>query len=452
MTGETRRSGPQIAERAVAMALEAGASQAEVVVISHAGALTRFANNEIHQSVAEDDTVVNLRFVDGRRIGVASANRHHDEALGRLVRTAADTARLQPEQEWFESLPGPGPLTLAEGAWAAATAEAGPEARADAAAAVIAAAEDVHAAAFGLVETGAETISVVNSLGIRVSERRSRGQVLTVMLGPSGGSGYAEEVAVDIESIDAAAIGREAAERTAAMADPIELPAGDYPVVLDSYAAMDIALWLGLVGFGAQDVQEQLSFYQPGKVVASPLVNLADDGTDPAGTPASFDYEGVAKQRVPLLERGVCRGIVYDSRTAARDGTHSTGHALPAPNPWGPYPLNLSMAAGETPRSEVIGGLARGLLVTRFHYTNVVNPRQVRITGMTKDGLFLVEDGRVTAPVRNLRFTQGYLDALAAVEAVSIERRALDGEGYLGTIVAPALRIGSFRFTGTTEH
>jgi PmbA protein len=452
MSGATRPDGPVIAERAVAMALEAGATQAEAVVIVGSSALTRFANNEIHQSVAEEDTALNLRFVVGQRIGVASGNHHDDESLRRLVQAAAESARMQPDQEWFESLPAPGPVPLAEGAWAAATAEADPEARADAAAAVIAAAVDVGATAFGLVETGTETISVTNSLGIAVSEARSRGQVLTVMLGPGGGSGYAEEVAVDIEAIDPAAIGHEAAGRTVAMADPIELPAGDYPVVLDCYAAMDIALWLGLVGFGAQDVQEQLSFYQPGKVVASPLVNLADDGSDPAGTPASFDYEGVAKQRVPLLERGVCRGIVYDTRTAARDGKRSTGHALPAPNPWGPYPLNLSMAAGETPRAEVIGGLERGLLVTRFHYTNVVQPRQVMITGMTKDGLFLVEDGHVKAPVRNLRFTQSYLDALAAVEAVSIERRALDGEGYLGTIVAPALRIGSFRFTGTTEH
>jgi len=452
MSREPDRDELEIAERAVALALDAAATQAEAVVITSNSALTRFANNEIHQSVAEDDCSVNLRFVDGQRIGVASANRHHDEALRRLVRTAAESARLQPEQAWFRSLPGPGPVPLAEGTWAAATGEASPEARADAAAAVIAAAEAVGAAAFGLVQTSSETISVVNSLGTRVSERRSRAQVLTVMLGPGDGSGYAEEVAVDFEAIDAAAIGREAAGRTVAMAGAIELPPGDYPVVLDSYAAMDIALWLGLVGFGAQDVQEQLSFYQPGRVVASPLVNLADDATDPAGTPASFDYEGVAKQRVPLLERGVCREIVYDSRTATRDGRSSTGHALPAPNPWGPYPLNLCMAAGETPRSEVIGGLERGLLVTRFHYTNVVNPRQVIITGMTKDGLFLVEDGQVKAGVRNLRFTQSYLDALAAVDAVSIERRAVDGDGYLGTIVAPALRIGSFRFTGATER
>jgi len=445
-----RTTGPAIAERAVAMALEAGATQAEALVMSTSSALTRFANNEIHQSVSEDDTVVNLRFVEGQRIGVASANRHDDDSLRRLAKSAGATARLQPEQDWFESLPEPGPMPLVGDAFAASTAEADPDTRADAAAAVIAAAEGVGAQAFGLAATESESISIVNSLGIRASEPRTRAHVLTVMMGPGGGTGYAEQVAVDVGKIDAAAIGLEAAQRTAAMRDPIELPAADYPVVLDHYATMDIALWLGLVGFGAQDVQEQQSFYEPGKVVASALVSLADDASDPAGTPASFDYEGVAKQRVPLIEAGVCREIVHDTKTATREGRSSTGHALPAPNPWGPYPLNLSMAPGDTPRDELVGGLERGLLVTRFHYTNVVHPKQVKITGMTRDGLFLIEAGQIVAPVRNLRFTQSYLDALAAVEAVSSERRAIDGDTMLGTIVVPSLRIGSFSFTGTT--
>ena len=452
MSDPLRPMSSEIAARAVAMALEAGASQAEAVVVDGASALTRFANNELHQNVAEDDVTINLRFVDGQRIGVASANKVDDEALQRLAASAGASARLQPEQEWFRSLPEPGPVLLAEGAWAAATAEADPTVRADAAAAVIAAARSVEAQAYGLVETSSETISVVNSLGIDVSEQRSRSQVLTVMMGPGGGTGYAEQVAVDIEALDASAIGREAAERTAAMADPVELPAGEYAVVLDAYAAMDIALWLGLLGFNAQEVQEQQSFFEPGKVVASSLISLADDGTDQLGTPASFDYEGVAKQRVPLIESGACRALVHDSKTAAIDGVSSTGHALPAPNPWGPFPFNLSMAPGETPREELIGGLERGLLVTRFHYTNAVHPKQVKVTGMTKDGLFLVEDGRITSPVRNLRFTQSYLEALAAVDGVSRERRAVDGDGYLGTIVVPALRIGAFDFTGTTEH
>ncbi|RKY15849.1 MAG: hypothetical protein DRQ55_19035, partial [Planctomycetota bacterium] len=183
MSQPERANGAEIAARVVSMALEAGATQAEAVVIDGSSALTRFANNEMHQNVAEDDTVVSLRFIEGQRIGVASANRHDDESLRRLARSAGETARLQPVQEWFESLPEPSPTPPREGAWARSTAEADPDLRADAAAAVIAAAQSVGARAFGLVETGAETTSVVNSLGIDVSESRSRGQVLTVMMG-----------------------------------------------------------------------------------------------------------------------------------------------------------------------------------------------------------------------------------------------------------------------------
>ena len=450
MSGDGRVDGLKIAQRAVSMALDAGASAAEAVVSDERSALTRFANNEIHQNVAEADTQVNLRFIDGRRVGVASANGHDDAALQRLAASAGTIARLQPEQSDLAPLPGPQETPLVAGAWAGSTAAADPDGRADAATAVIAAADTVGAQAFGYCSTSDEQVSVANSMGVAVSEPRSRAQVLTVMMGPGGGSGYAEQVAVDVDSLDAAAIGREAAERTAAMKDPVELPAGEYPVVLDSYAVMDITDWLGYLGFSALAVQEERSFFEQGATVGSPLVSIADDPADPAGTPASFDYEGVPKHRLTLLENGVCRGIVHDVQTAARAGVASTGHGLPAPNPWGPFPLHMSMAAGETPRAELIGGMERGLLVTRFHYTNVVQPKQVIVTGMTKDGLFLVEDGAVKAPVRNLRFTQDYLAALAAVEAVSRERRAV--EGMIGTAVVPSLRIGAFSFTGTTEH
>jgi predicted Zn-dependent protease len=440
----------EIADRAVAMALEAGATQAEALVMRGRSALTRFAGNEIHQNVSEEDTVVSLRFVEGLRVGVASANRSGDDDLRRLAASAATTARLQPPRSDFVSLPEPRETPLRAGTYASATANADPGARADAAAAVIAAAEAVGAEAFGYAQTSSEEVCVVNSLGIRVAEPRSRAQVLTVMMGPGGGTGYAEQVAVDVSAIDASAIGREAAERTSAMRDPVELPAGEYPVVLDHYAVVDLADWLGYLGFSALAVEEDRSFFEPGKTVASTLVTVTDDAADAAGTPASFDYEGVPTQRVTLLEAGVCREVVHDNQTAARAGRASTGHGLPAPNPWGPFPVHMSVAPGATPREELIGGLGRGLLVTRFWYTNVVHPKQVVVTGMTRDGLFLVEDGRIKAPVRNLRFTQDYLAALSGVEAVSRERRAL--EGFLGTTLVPALRLASFSFTGTTQH
>jgi predicted Zn-dependent protease len=153
---------------------------------------------------------------------------------------------------------------------------------------------------------------------------------------------------------------------------------------------------------------------------------------------------------VTLVERGVCRDVVYDCMTAGREGRPSTGHGFPAPNPAGPFPTNLLMEPGEPAREALIGGLERGLLVTRFHYTNAVHPKLAIVTGMTRDGLFLVERGEVVGPVRNLRFTQSYLDALAGIEAVGAERRLV--RSIVGVAVVPAVRIASFTFTGATEH
>jgi PmbA protein len=230
----------------------------------------------------------------------------------------------------------------------------------------------------------------------------------------------------------------------------VSVDPGDWPVVLEEYAVVDLLSMLGYMGFSALAVQEERSFAEPGRQVGSELVTIVDDGKDPATLPMAFDYEGVGKQRVALIERGICREVVYDAQTAARAGRTSTGHGLPAPNPYGPFPLNMAMSPGTTPRDELIGGLERGLLVTRFHYTNPVHPKLAIVTGMTRDGTFLVEGGRIVGPVRNLRFTQSYLAALAATSAVSRERRTLRGD--LGGVVVPAIRVDSWTFTGSTEH
>jgi predicted Zn-dependent protease len=269
-------------------------------------------------------------------------------------------------------------------------------------------------------------------------------------MAPDGGSGYAESASVDVSVIDAAAIGREAADKARSTANPVSVEPGDWPVVLEEYAVVDLLSMLGYMGFGALSVQEERSFSEPGRRVGSALVTIVDDGADPETFPMAFDYEGVAKQRVPLIEEGICREVVYDTQTAARAGRASTGHGLPAPNPAGPFPLNMSMAAGTSSRDELIGGLERGLLVTRFHYTNPVHPKLAIVTGMTRDGTFLVEGGRIVGPVRNLRFTQSYLEALAGTTAVSRERRTLRGD--YGGVVVPAVRIDNWTFTGATEH
>ena len=450
MTEAVAQGTLELARRAVELALGEGATQAEAVVLRTNEALTRFANSQIHQNVAEFNTIVNLRFVDGRRVGVASGNRLDGQSLRELAASAASIARLQPERPDFGGLPEPGPIPSVTGAWSRETAEATPEARAEQARAAIAASDDAGVLAFGSYRTATEEVAVANSLGIGVREERTNGHLIVVAMGPDGEAGYAESAAVDHTTIDAAALGREAAEKARANRNPRQIAPGDYPVVLESYAVVDLLDMLGYLGFSALAVQEERSFFEPGKRIGSDLVTIRDDATDPAGTPASFDYEGVGKQKVTLVERGICGEVVYDAETAARAGRRSTGHGLPAPNPYGPFPLNQIMDAGTASRDELIGGLERGLLVTRFHYTNPVHPKLAMVTGMTRDGTFLVEGGAIMGPVRNLRFTQSYLSALAGVEAVGSERRLLSG--FLGSVVVPALRISAFTFTGATEH
>ena len=441
-----------IAERAVALATAAGATEAEALVTAADAHLTRFANSEIHQNVAETNADLNLRFVVGKRVGVASSGRVDDEGLRRLVESAGAIARNVAELEDWAGLPEPdgAPSVALSVMFAPATAASDPEQRAEGVRAVIAAADEAGVISYGSFATNVEWMAVANSRGIRSAQERTWSQLITVSMGPDGGTGYAEAAAVDVTAIDAAALGREASSKARATGSARSIEPGDYPVVLEEYAVVDVMDMLGYLGFSALAVQEERSFVEIGKRIGSPLVTIRDDGADPAGLPMAIDYEGVTKQRVPLIEAGVCAGLVYDSQTAARAGVRSTGHGLPAPNPYGPFPLNMVMDAGAASRDELIGGLDRGLLVTRFHYTNPVHPKLGIVTGMTRDGTFLVEGGTVVGPVRNMRFTQSYLDAIAGVSAVGRERKTL--KGFLGGCVVPALRIDAFTFTGATEH
>lgn len=438
----------RLAELVVDLSASAGATEAEALVVAGESALTRFANSEIHQNVASAEVFVNLRFVRGRRVGVASSGRMDEDGLRALVERASAIAGNVEELEDWAGLPEAESAASLNVAWSDGTAHASPELRAEGARAVIAAADSAGVTAFGSFSTEAEAVAVANSKGIRAAERRTTSQLLTVSMGPDSGTGYAEQCAVDATTIDAAALGTEAAERARASANPVDLAPGDYPVVLNQYAVVDLLDMLGYLGFSALAVEEDRSFFAPGRRVASPLVTIEDDGRDPAGLPMGFDAEGVPKQRLALLDAGICRDLAFDQQTAAHAGRRSTGHGLPAPNTYGPFPTNMIMAAGDASFSELIGGIDRGLLVTRFHYTNPVHPKKMVITGMTRDGTFLVEGGRIVGPVRNLRFTMSYLDALANVEAVSRERRCL--RGFLGGAVVPSVRVSSFSFTGAT--
>jgi predicted Zn-dependent protease len=425
----------------------------EVLYLGQDAALTRFANNQIHQNMREHDASVQVRVVDGDRIGVASTNRLDEAGLrGVVERATAIAARSEPNPR-AAVLPEPDGRTHdPDLGYVPATAEAGAQLRADGARAVIAAGMKAGLETAGSFSTSTMTVAVANTKGIRVEHRSTRAALLTVMMdgfASGAASGYAQAGSPDVTEIDAESLGAEAASKGERMRGATALEAGEYEVVLEEYAVAGLMEYLSFIGFSGLAHEEERSFMELGSRVMGENVSIWDDGADPSGMPSPIDFEGVVRKRVGLIEDGVARAVVHDAATGSRAGTGSTGHGLPAPNVYGPMAANLFMAPGQTARDELINPISRGVWVTRFHYINPVHPKKAILTGMTKDGTFLIENGQITRPILNFRFTQSIPEAFSDVRSASRETKLLPGE-FFGASRVPALHLGSFNFTGVT--
>ncbi|MEX0710427.1 MAG: metallopeptidase TldD-related protein [Chloroflexota bacterium] len=451
MVGERGDRAAMEATMAAALDLVVDA-EAEAMFTARDAALTRFANSRIHQNVAEHDATMRMRLVRDGSTGVATTNRLDAEGLREVVARATATLALATPNLDGAPLADPLPSTApAELGYVAATARADPDLRAAGARAVIAAGDAARLESSGAFSTETATLAVANTRGMSNVHSVTQAKLLTVMMDGNGASGYAQSTASDIRSIDPAAVGEEAAEKAVRSVDVVDLEPGEYPVILEEYAVATVLEYLSWMGFSALAVEEGRSFMEIGSQIMGPNVTIWDDGLDARGLPTAIDYEGVPKQRVDLISEGVARAVVHDTATAARAGTRSTGHGLPAPNAFGPIAWNLFMAPGSSAKEVMASGIDRGVWVTRFHYVNVVHAKRGILTGMTKDGTFLIEDGRITRPIRNLRFTQSIPDAFSAIEAIGSETRVVAAE-YSGiTARVPALRLGHFAFTGATS-
>ena len=431
-------------KRFVDRLLEASpAQQTEVLVTEWDSALTRFANNGIHQNVAERDVSVRVRVLKDGKTGVASINQLSETAAADVLKRAVAIADLQPKGE-LVPMPGPAKSHPVE-AWSDATAAATPEQRADFVEAICAKAGRAGLKAFGAFSTGAEQLAIANSLGVFHHHRSTEATINTVVMGEAG-SGYADRSAIDVRELDKDDLASEVIDKAQRNQNAQPVEPGDYEVVLEEYAVAEMLEFLSFIGFGALAAQEERSFMRLGERITGENIDIWDDGLDPSGAPMSFDFEGVPKQKVQLINHGVATGLVYDMQTAQRAGRQSTGHGLPAPNTDGPFAVNLFMAPGSTPKPELTTDIKRGIWVTRFWYVRVVQPKASIITGMTREGTFLIENGKITRPVKDLRFTQSILEALNSTLAISQSTKLQISE-YLGASRVPALRLKAFTFT-----
>ena len=430
-----------------------GVDDVEVLFLHEWGGLTRFANSEIHQSTSREDTALRIRVAMGGKVGVAQANDFSPEGATAAARSAKEMAEVVAPDPLWPGLAGPAPFAATD-RFDDATAQASPEVRAESVANLIGQAPDGFVAA-GAYETLAMEIGVATSTGQLCWGPMTQASITTVITGDEQASGFAERFAGTAGELDAVAIGAAAVDKAVKSRSPASLDPGTYPVVLEPNAVATLVGFLAWTGFGGRDYIEGRSCFsgRAGEKVADESISIWDDAKADGMLGVGFDFEGVPKQRVELIRDGVFIDAVYDRRTAkqAERADGSTGHGLPSPNPQGPFPLHLFIANGDATIEDMVAATDRGLLVTRFHYANVVNPMESSITGMTRDGTFLIEKGEVVGPVKNFRFTQSILGALSTVTMIGAETE-LASEFFFSASRVPALKIESFNFSGASDH
>ena len=428
-----------------------GGAQSEALLILDDSHLTRFANNTIHQNVSERNLNLVVRLILGGQVGSATTNRTDRAGIEQVVELARFNAQASPPDPNFPGLAAPAEYKNVP-AFDELTAGYAPEARADAVGVVCQLAMEKSLNASGAFSTGYRQVAVANSQGLFAYFPGTHADFQVTVMGADS-SGRAQAADWRAAEIPTESLGREAIRKAENGKQPRQIEPGEYAVVFDPYVTEDLISMLSYHGMGAQMVLEGRSWMNDrlGKLAMHPLVQIWDDGCDLRGQPMPFDYEGVPKQRVEIVRDGVVIGPVYDRTTARKAGASSTGHAgAPNMRTLGPMATNLFVASGEKSTTELIASTKRGLYITRFWYTRLVHPRDCVITGMTRDGVFMIENGELTYPVKNLRFTQSYVQALADLEALGSDTRLITEEYSRQACHVPALKINRFNFTGTT--
>lgn len=430
-----------------------GADQVEVGISASDMELTRYARSEIIQNTVRGELRASVRVVVGNRVAVAGTNQLDAESMAAAGRKALEAARATPPDDAFPGLAAPERVGRADGVFRYANETAGASAarRASAISDILAVTGSAQAA--GIFETSAHCHGIINSLGIDCWDAFTR-CVTTCLVEDDGGTGWAEASSHDLSEVDVESVARRAAEKAARSRDPVEADPGTYEVVLEPPATAMLVDYLAYVGMGAKQVIDGESFFtsRAGEIVATEDVTITDDVFDERSVGIGFDFEGVPKKSVVVIDRGRAVGPVTDLRTAKALGLSSSGHASGS-NEFGPYAFNTVLRPGNADPDELIAGVADGILVTRFHYVNVLDKPATLLTGMTRDGTFRIRGGEIAEPVRNFRFSQSVLDALAGTLGVGNDATAFAPDyGSFGSNVAPSLRLGEFNFASVTSH
>ena len=424
------------------------ADETEVFLQASDSALTRFANNTIHQNVSEEGASISVRTVVDGRTARATTNKTDAEALRRVAARAVESARWQPKDADLLPLPGAESYRSVE-RYCEQTAELTPETRAEAVRRVVERAEANGLTAAGIFSNTRVAETLINSRGLFASYRETRAEFSCTYL--NGGYGWAKGNFTRASQLSVEELAARACEKALANRNPKELAPGRYTVILEPAAVLDLVGFLSY-DFAGTAVLDQRSCFtdQLGKKVFGENITIRDDVYHPLQAGAPWDGEGMPRRAVVLVEGGVLKNLVYARSTARRMKAEPTGHGFLLPNEYGEAPMNLVFAGGSSSVEEMIQTTERGVLVTRLWYIREVDPYEKILTGMTRDGTFYVEDGKVKHAIRNLRFNQSLKEMLNQVDLLGPAVRAAGEESF--EMVVPAMRVRNFHFSEVTKY
>jgi len=447
------------------------ADEIELLISGGRSALTRFANNTIHQNVAEEENHISVRVSFGGRTARATTNKHDEDSLRRVVQSAEALARVQ--QDDPDLLPMPTSQEVQQNAKDAgassvrryfdSTARLTAGDRAAAVAQMVERARKHSLTAAGICSTAESAEGIFNSRGVADWYEQTLAEVSITMIGDTS-SGWQKANSPDVNLLDPAGLAEIAAQKAIASRNPADLPPGKYTVILEPAAVLD-AVGFMFWDFGGSALLEQRSFLNGriGTQLFGENITVWDDAYHPLQTGLPFDGEGMKRHRLKLIDKGVVQRVTFARSSAARMARSQlagnvgivtpTGHGFALPNEMGEAPLNIVFEVPESAErntvEQMIAGTERGILVTRLWYIREVDPYEKILTGMTRDGTFLVEDGEIRGGVRNFRFNESLIHMLQNVESVSKPLRS-SGEESMDMVV-PAMKVREFNFTETTK-
>ncbi len=442
----------------------AQANEVEVLIAGGHHALTRFANNTIHQNVSEENYVVSIRPVIGQKTARATTNKLDAESLRRAVASAEAITRVQQDDPALLPMAEPEREHADERSpsrWFDETAAITAQDRAAAVARMVEVAKRNKLTTAGIYASSRGVEAIFNSRGLAQFQQQTSSEISITMLAEDS-SGWQKSNSPDVRNLDPVALAETAARKARESAHPQEVAPGKYTVILEPAAVLDLVGFM-FYDFGGLAILDQRSFLnnRVGTKLFGENVNIWDDAYHPLQSGSPFDGEGLRRQRVQLVERGTIKSLVYARGTAERmkrsehaakvGDVRPTGHGLPLPNEIGEVPLNIVFdVPGPTQTVEqMVASTERGVLVTRLWYIREVDPYEKILTGMTRDGTFLVGNGRIRHGVRNFRFNQSLIALLSGVKAQGTPVRASGEESF--DMVVPAMKVRDFNFTEVTK-